>query len=201
MQSRKAILAAILIGCSAIVPRAAYCEVVYDSLPSVFGGGILAVEVGQSMALAGSARTITQIDLRFSSINDIEKFRVRFYTVDANNLPGSLLWTSPLQNWTDPTPGFATKVVSVAVPNILVPDHFAWTAAPEFPTQLIQVTSDAATIGTPLSGFQLDPPSPDGWFPLTTTIFGARVVAIPEPTTFLLALAGAELLPLRRRRR
>lgn len=198
MKSTFAHVAAFAIGCFALVPGASSSEVVYDSLPGSFGGSALAIEVGQSIELAGSARTITQIDLRMGSSNDLEVFWVRFYNVDSNNLPQDLLWESQLQAWTDDTPFYATHVVSVDVPNIVVPDRFAWTTRRILPSQLSQSASQTTTTGTFLTGFYLDPLAGSGWFQVDGA-FGARVIAIPEPGTLFLVVAGIVLLAIRRR--
>ena len=199
MKLSNATVAGIIIGCLGLVPRPANCEIVYDSPLESQYGSLLAIEVGTSMSLAGSARMVSQIDLGMGSSNDSEVFWVRFYSIDNNNFPDTLLWESPLQVWTDDSPSAVTKMVSVEVPNIVVPGRFAWTTRRILPSQLTQASSDYPTIGTFLTSFSLNPLVGDEWIP-NDAPFSSRIYAIPEPCTLLLlALAGFSVLCVRRR--
>lgn len=152
---------------------------------SGFGGGIL--EIGQSISLAGSARNITQIDLLLSNSGPAEEFRVRFYGLDSlTKEPSELRWESPPV----PFPGTGIKVVSVAVPGILVSDTMAYTVAPLMPSSSHMIVrtdaSEFPTIGMHESYWyrRINSNWRDDLFGNGT--LGARLFAVPEPSQLFL---------------
>jgi hypothetical protein len=178
-------------------------SVVYEStLPAGGGYGFstgLGHEVGESIGLAGTDRLITRIDLLLAGSPNLE-FRVRFYGLDAaTGLPSNLIWESPSQFY-PPFPPF-DQTVSIPVPTIAVPDSMAWTfvqITPD-PFNMIVRTALSPSVGTFNNYLARDP------FPFRTNLFsdgtfGARLIAVPEPASLCLAIAGITGLALIARR-
>ena len=165
-------------------------------------------EMGDEIALDGNSRVVTQFSLILSSSvrTTLSSLTVAFYRNDSNDAydyygaPGTQLWTASDSNLTVD----GTTTVTFSVPNVEVPDTFAWT---------VSAASDSAGLAT------YDPPRvgssgnhywdldhSDGlwygmWFASKPVAnFGAQVMAVPEPTTsIVLALGGLAALWRRRR--
>jgi hypothetical protein len=166
-------------------------ETVYDSLSPSMGAYGFAVhsEIGQSIDLEGSARSITRMDV-FLGTNTPDGFRLRFYTLDiVNGEPENLIWESPLQTFPYDPPSYNRKFVRIDIPKVDVPDTFAWTIKPTVPPSNLAVQlSQPPTVGT----------HHDAWLRrldlswtvthLGTGAFGARVMAVPEPSPLLLLI-------------
>jgi hypothetical protein len=160
--------------------------IVYESATSRAGGGhgfVAGVyEMGQSITLAGTERTIAQLDLLLSGRPGEDEFRVRFYRLDnATGAPSTLIWESPTQTYR--FVGSLDRTTSVRVPDIELPDSFAYTIISLTPNSYLshETGSSIATIGTFNSYWYRrgDATWRDRLFRDGT--FGARVFAIPEP--------------------
>jgi hypothetical protein len=172
--------------------------IVYESLRIPAGGGHgfsevtgLGREIGQSMTLAGTARHIAQIDLLLGS-GASEQFRVRFYDLTEAGFPSTLIWESPVQTYPQTGSHFNRKTISVPVPNMLVPDSFAWTVAPLTPnnsTMIVLTAFSPPSAGTHLNDWALAGLS---WRVnnFTGGQFGARLLAVPEYSSLALLAVG-----------
>jgi hypothetical protein len=181
---------------------AAPATLVYDAMSGPLDGGSrLAIENGQSVTLAGARRDISRIDVLMGSSNNLEQFFVRFYNVDTSGLPTTLLWESPLQTWTDNSPSHAIHASNVQVPNVRVPDSFAWTVRRLRPTQLSLEMDRLPTLGTALIQLGVGPNGE--WEDHGSTHFAgaARIYAVPEPTGALLAMISLAVVATARRGR
>jgi hypothetical protein len=178
-----------LFSCAQLVYGAGPATLVYDAMSGPLDGGSrLAIENGQSVTLAGARRDISRIDVLMGSSNNFEQFFVRFYSVNTSGVPTTLLWESSLQTWTDNSPSYAVHVSNVQVPNVRVPDSFAWTVRRLHPTQLSLQMDRLPTLGTALIQLGLGPNGE--WEDHGSTHFAgaARIYAVPEPPCGLLAV-------------
>jgi len=192
-------------------------------------------EFGDEITLAGTARVVTSF--AFEYFGDIAPGTgananavIRFYANDgglhtpssgpAATMPGSLLWESaPFQ-----VSGLSTfNEVTLAVPNIVVPDKLTWTI--QFNglsgvngSQAGLTIADPVTIGAVLptsNGTFLigsfsdywgktDPAKSDSWalfvIPPNRANFATRINAVPEPETVALASVAGLFLWLTLRR-
>jgi len=163
--------------------------------------------MGDQITLAGTHRAITQFDLILSSSEQVTltTLELIFYIndgIDGYEFPGAPdteLWSDTASDVT--VDGTTTVVFSV--PNVVVPDTFTWVTSAD------SMIAGMATYGPPSVGssgnYFWDRASDDQewyamWFESDPVAnFGAKVWAVPEPTTMvLLALGG--LLAARRRR-
>ena len=164
----------------------------------------------------------------FAALNSSDKLTVKFYANDGVNYsgpnterPSTLLWQSdPFQL------ANGANQLTFAVPNILVPTRFTWTVEFDGTTGVAGdnaglIFSDPATVGAVLNNGKLgsyndiwiltDPSKADSWALFTNlkdaqgnslpANFFARVVAVPEPSTWALAALGGGLLWLAGRQR
>ncbi len=157
----------------------------------------------------------------FNALTAADKVTVSFYANDGANYsgpntekPSTLLWQSnPFQL------ANGANELTIAVPNIMVPGRFTWvvqfagtTGAAGNNAGLI--FSDPPTVGAVLNNgkigsyndiwIQTDPSNADSWALFTNlkdgsgnslpANFFARVVAVPEPSTWALAALGGSLL-------
>jgi hypothetical protein len=167
-------------------------SVVYDSLLPRTGGGhgfVMGIyEMGQSITLGGSARTITQLDMHLQGFRG-EEFRVRFYRLDAESgVPSTIIWESPTTPFDHGPSGF----FNLTVPNIPVPDSIAYTVISLTPgAHLALAFSYGASIGRHDSYWyrQGDMRWRDRL--ASNGTFGARFFAIPEPSQPLTGLIAA----------
>jgi hypothetical protein len=184
-------------------------DIVYESLMNPAGGGIAfnfdsALEIGQSIALAGTARNVTQIDLYLGD-NTSDAFKVRFYNLgQANGQPSDLIWESAEIQYPYTPPYYNQKVISVPVPGVAVPDELAWSVVPVDPTSagnlLVWTGSLLPSIGSHLHYWERL--SNLSWNSnlFSNGAFGAKLFAVPEPSTFSLVVIALAALPLRRRK-
>ena len=157
----------------------------------------------------------------FTTPTAADKLTVTFYANDGalysganTEKPGTVLWqSSPFQL------ANGANQLTITVPNIVVPDRFTWavqfsgtTGAAGNDAGLI--FSDPVTVGAVLKNgklgsyndiwIQTDPSKADSWALFTNlkdgagnslpANFFARVVAVPEPSTWALAALGGGLL-------
>ena len=196
--------------------------VVYDNTTLVKDGNgdqvnfRSATEFGDEISLGGVARSVTQFQVDPALIGNSfpnANFVVRFYKNDGIDTdpgpkvikgPGSLLWESASQ---PVAPG--AGLVTLAVPNVKVPDSFTWTIQYSNVNETDAgglVLGDPIGIGKSFNDFW-EKNGDGSW---STKIFqsgafkanfAAQVTAVPEPGTLaLVAVGGGLLLALRRRR-
>jgi len=157
----------------------------------------------------------------FSTLSSADTITLKIYANDGVNYsgpnserPGTLLWQSnPFQL------ANGGNILTFAVPNIVVPDRFTWavtfsgaTGAPGSNAGL--VFSDPPTVGGELNNgkigsyndiwIQTDPSNADSWALFSNlkdgqgnslpANFYASVIAVPEPSTWALAVLGGGLL-------
>jgi hypothetical protein len=190
-------LTAVVLVCSDRLKCSANSQIVYDSLvdpPSTGGYGFLSsTDIGEEVTLAGAARAITSFDVGLgSSVN--QQFQLRFLNLDGvGGTPGSLIWESPVQTFPYTQIYFNRKILTISVPQITAPDHFAWTISTT-PTGFFQVLSadSSPTVGTSTTGWQRT--SEGTWKPLYSWAFNARITAVPEASTLCLAVCGGTVV-------
>jgi hypothetical protein len=173
------------------------------------GGGIAfninsALEIGQSIALAGTARNVTQIDMLLGD-NTSDAFAVRLYSLDqVTGRPSAILWESAKISYPYTPPSFNQKVISVPVPGVAVPNELAWSVVPVDPTTagnlLVWTGSLSPSIGAHLHYWKRL--SDLSWNSnlFSNGTFGARLFAVPEPSTLALTVPALAAMPARRRR-
>jgi len=164
--------------------------------------------MGDEITPAGTSRTVTQVEVICSSTSQVTvpAIGLALHKLDAENLlgsycPGTLLWTGTLQNVVvdGPTP------VTFDVPDIEVPDTFAWVTAGDSDFAGMAFY-DPPTIGSS-DDFAWDRDEYwQDWFALyfeadPIANFGARLWATPEPGTAALLIGGGCVVLRRRRRR
>ncbi len=161
-------------------------------------------EMGDQISLVGTAREVTEFDLICSSTEEttLTDLTLIFYAMDGDGgIPGTEIWSETLYDVT--VDGITTVVFSV--PNVVVPDTFV------FATSADSDTAGMATYDPPQTGssddyfWDLDPNPAYGWGALwfegdPVANFGARVIAVPEPTTALFLVVGGLLTTWRKRR-
>lgn len=183
--------------------------IVYDSLAqNLYTGGagyLLTSDSGQAVTLAGTERAVTQVEVYLRS-TAAESFRLRLYEFDSgSSQPGALIWESPIQvfPYSTPPPSSQRKIVSVAVPNVAVPDTLVWAIAPDAPatSSFIVLNADLPTVGSN-HDFWFKSSVDGSWTSTTSSSFGrgARITAVPvpEPSTIVLIGIGTVLVLLHR---
>src|SRR4029078_5989138 len=167
-------------------------EVVYNSLPFKDGSvGINVVgtngdRVGQSVRLSGGMRQVTQIEVGLDG-NAASGFRIEFYELNgAGGIPGSLIWQSPIQIYPWDPPDFNQKVISVAVPNITVPDMFAWVVVGDLPVVvdrgILVKSSNPPTVGQSFQAWSYEVGTQWIVFRVNGGVYDARINALHEPS-------------------
>lgn len=165
------------------------------------------VEFGDEVNLAGSARIGKRLEVLTycSATNTTDTVLSLYDNTGIDGAPNNLLWTTDLGDLYYPV-GFAT--LSADLPDTLLPDTVTWTVKFNLPT---------FGYDWPLGVVLYDPPSAGssdgdwywynwgGWYQGSISgcpaNFGAKVTAVPEPSTFVLLSIGAiSLLACRRRR-
>jgi PEP-CTERM motif-containing protein len=170
--------------------------------------------LGDTVVLAGTKRAICQFDLMLRAPNEPTTLSaangnaliLSFYPVDDDGYPElTPLWESGSK---DADVDILT-MVTFDVPNVIVPDAFAWAVRTEGPVVDVgPALFDPPTIGwsDPDWILELDYMFPH-WFPLgfegdPAASFGARITAVPEPGTLsLLALCTLAMARGRSRRK
>ena len=158
---------------------------------------------GEVTAAAGTSRTVTELDLGFTSQGlpgtaDLQAF---LYANDgAGGAPGTLLWQSAVM--TGVAIDSHNLLIAFSVPSVVVPDTFTFAAAitNDASGEVGYVSASGAATGT----FDQTWIGSPGSF-TTPGVFGVegRVVAsaVPEPSAFALSAVGlAGAVALRRSR-
>jgi hypothetical protein len=165
--------------------------IVYDAPLQPFAGGGWGFwtipEIGQAISLAGTARNVTQFEIGVGA-SETTEYRVRFYELDGRGGgPGTLIWESSPQIFQFFPPAQNRRVEVVDIPNVAVPDSFAWTIAPTIPSGLfhLRTVNPPATVGTALSIWaRVGSPFPDYDWSEQQFDLSARITAVPEPATW-----------------
>ena len=174
-----------------VTQQAANAAVVYDSLSgSLFTGGrgfSDSLDNGQSVTLSGVERKVTQFEVYLGSAQS-DEFYVRFYELDgAGGEPGTLVWQSPAQTYPSNSPFFQRKIVTVSVPGIIIPNTFVWAIAPVGANNFLVGNADLPTVGVNHEIWKHR--SIDGTWTSDIILdfgFGARITAVPEPSSVIL---------------
>jgi hypothetical protein len=185
-------------------------EIVFDNITGATqsGGGISTApgyQGGDIVSLSGTSRNVTRLDVLLyefgSGVPGDLTFKVNLWEpVNVPNMPGNLLWASPVQHalLLNRTP----TSFSVEVPGIHVPDTLGWTVEDISNLHSAGLAgSFPATVGTivgqmTFNTFQWEvarfSPSLGG--------VGFRLIAVPEPATGILAAIAGAILFCRRSR-
>ncbi len=193
------ITSALLLGSLQSVSGAAanpFESVVYDTItayPFDSGGLGCCSRTGQTVTLEGSARSVTQFDI-FLGSGGPSTYVVEFYRTDGpNSQPGTLIWQSPIQSYPYTPFFYNRKVLSIDVPNVRVPDTFAWALTTVMRDNNILLNTGSPTIGEAGTAWEYYAPF-GGWYSPGASLFGARITAVPEPGTAAIGFSGALIL-------
>jgi hypothetical protein len=210
----RSILAAVL-ATAALQPTASADVIIFDNSSGTRGGitTTSSQQLGDEVTAApGTPRTVTELDLGFTSQNLAATFNIQAFLY-ANNgsggSPGTLLWQSAAMSGVPINS--ANLLIPFSVPSVVVPDTFTFAAAITNSSPIVGfVPASGATTGTFDQGWD---GSPGSWQALTSPFeFEARVISagqpvstaasVPEPSTFaLLALGAGTLVGCRRWRK
>jgi hypothetical protein len=195
MKSRNAVLCVLAISLGLLVSSPVAAEIVFDSLSgmSYHGARGCCSRTGQTVTLASTSRHVTDIEFWLGTAG-ASTFIVEFYNMDGpNGVPGSLIWQSPVQTYPYVFPFYNRLILNVDVPEILVPDTFAWTI-----TNVHRVNDTLIQTGLPTIGSLSSPwyyvPASGEWVDDSDWRFGARINAIPEPSCALMLAVGAAIV-------
>jgi hypothetical protein len=164
---------------------------IYENILPNGTGAFTALEIGDEVYAAGTAREVTQIQVGLSmqGYTGSAGFVLRIYdNTGANGAPGALLWQSAfLQNVSIAA---SPQLVSFNVPDILVPNVFTWTLQ-GFNETPVAVEYDAASSpsigGNPsYSWFG----GPGQWTQSPDTVYMSQVDAETVPDKLNAGLAG-----------
>ena len=164
--------------------------------------------MGDEITLTGTDREITEFGLILSSsqpetLSDLNLTLYANDGLDGNNFPGApgtVLWTGTVSS----VVVSGTTTVAFNLPNVVVPDTFSWTTSANSGVAGM-ATYDPPTIGSSGDYWWDRDSGTSQWFPMWFQIdpvanFGAKVMAVPEPTALvLLALGGLSAVWRRRR--
>jgi hypothetical protein len=220
--------AAACLAVSAMLGGTAFAqETIYDNSSGFLGRvtGEGNAEIGDAVVFAGSARTVTQVSFEYfvappgqaqqGEILGNETAQMFMYALDANNLPTTLLYSSPVFNLVPGSDrGYGTATISGI--SVDVPDRIAWSVSfngVEGQEQAGLLFYNPPSVGSsptfdPGDGTQHDfflRHNVSGWAvldtPNTVDNFGARFTAVPEPSTIALMVGGLVTMGLIRRRK
>lgn len=161
---------------------------------------------GDQIILDGTQRTIVEFDLILSSTSYtvLNSVTLTFHPVETSGFPGAPIWTTTIPNVK--VEGITS--VPFTVPNIEVPDEFIWIAVADSMDAGL-ATYNQPTIGTNSIRNGLDffwdyDISANEFYRLyfddtPASSFGAKVLAIPEPTSMTLLLLGIPVLSRKRK--
>jgi hypothetical protein len=201
-----------ILAASLVVSTGAFASIVYDNTTNPLNRVVpqaTASEIGDQIFLAGADRRVTDFQFNyFVSTNASGNERAEFFFYDNSGIggaPGVLLFRSGEFNLLTGNQTATAPALSVAVPNT-----FTWSVA--FRGIDFNETAGLLLFNPPSTGASFDDfwvRNSDGtWSTFlidagaTPANFGARVTAVPEPSTFALALiGGTALLGYRRFRR
>jgi PEP-CTERM motif len=175
--------------------------IVYDASnlsTGAIGNGTL--PIGQAVTLAGSDREVTNFEVGLGS-DGAATFTASFRLLDGPGAtPGTVIWTSPLQTFPYVPPFYNDKLLSVAVPNIVVPDTFVWTVSiVQLYNNVVVQSTSSPTIGTAGKAWYFN--FTDQQWTSEPNVFAARITVVPEPATLTLLALGVVGLAVMRRRR
>lgn len=193
-------LVASLITLSVLSASPAQADTVFDSITGFETGGGYAccAHAGQTVTLAGMSRTVKQIELTLGTGGPSTYF-VEFYNLDGpSGVPGTRFWQSGVQTYPYVPPFYNRTPVKVAVPDVLVPDTFAWIVTSVQSDNDTMFNTAPPTIGSIGSGWTN--PTGNQWIQFSYFRLGARITAIPEPGCGTLLIIGALLAGGRHRR-
>lgn len=178
---------------------------IYEDTSPNGTGAFTALEIGNEVYAAGTAREVTQVQVGLSmqGYSGTSDFVLRLYdNTGLGGAPGALLWQSSVFENVALSGG--VKLVSFSVPDILVPDVFTWTLQN---SDYAPVAVEYAGAGLPSIGSN---PSyswfggSGGWTELPNTIFVSRIDArsVPDEANsgLLLCLALGTLALWRKNR-
>ncbi len=179
---------------------------VYDTLlPNEFGGESFgaSLEIGQTATLAGTQRRVVSFSVTLGS-NAATPFRLKFYELDGpGGLPKTLIWESSSLTYPWVAPYYNIKVIDIDVPAVAVPNSFAWTIAPFLTGDQGRISTHAgaaARVGQTGLGWDRTLSGQMRQNPIQF-VLSARIMAIPEPATWLLACLGGSCCLRRRYKR
>jgi hypothetical protein len=208
MQSKKTFLAAVALSFAAAAPAN---ELIYDNGVNYLGYYLNpgTNRVGDEIILGGTYRTAFSFEFQYYGNNfhtggiTNEQFRVQFLNNDGSllggstYLPNSVFYDSGWQNLAAPiTPtGVNNYYIDLSSLSLVLPEHFTWTV--QFQGIDAGEIAGVSLFDPPVVGNNFD----DYWFDNGTTwelrgtngipiSFGAQVTAVPEPSTYVLAILG-----------
>lgn len=200
MQSNK-ILAALI--AASLAATAAQAATVYENA-TTYTGNIFnpgASEVGDEVILGGTDRVGETFRFEYygsGTWNNNETVRIRFYQNDGPLYPNTIFFDSGVQTLAFPVDisGRNTLQYDLTGTTIILPDDFTWSV--QFGGIDSGETAALALYNPPTFGNNYD----DYWFNNGATWelraatngtpinFGATITAVPEPSTYLLAILG-----------
>ena len=165
-------------------------------------------EVGDEIILGAGPRIASSFQFEYygSGFSGNEQYQIRFYLNDGTDLggpfnthlPSTVFYNSgllPLAAPVDIVSSRATYLIDLSYTNIVLPDRFTWSI------QITGITGSEAAGPTiynpPLVGNNFD----DYWYNTGASwqlrasngvpiSFGAQLSAVPEPSTYVLAILG-----------
>jgi hypothetical protein len=167
-------------------------------------------EVGDEIILAAGPRMASTFQFEYFASYPVvhvvnETFRIRFYANDGadlggpfnTHLPNTVLYDSGSQILAPPIDpsGRATYLFDLTLANIVLPDRFTWSV--QFSGLDAGETIGVSIYDPPTVGNNFD----DYWYNTGATWelratngipinFGAQITAVPEPSTYVLAILG-----------
>lgn len=213
MRTKNALATFALLSAASAIPSL-HAEFVYNNSTGDLNTRLSAgtYEIADEIILGGTGRLATQVDLQYyaQGLSGGETLTVRFYHNDGGTysnggpqyqLPGTLFYTSnPLSiaNTLRNTIVLQDSSGNGALPdNMILPDRFTVSVQFSGITAGENVGVDlynAPTIGLSESDYWLNDVGNGGWQPRTNATtplnFGMRVQAVPEPSVWVLSIAG-----------